>query len=173
MTPVGLPSVSSSTDPAHGTWAGARRSMRHANSPRPLRLILSPRRFRHTAVSPPPCTRRSRRTRSAGRNLFTPQWARFSHICEFRAVRAFRNHHVKDTAYPDAAPGSGPLATRLLHDLGPLVHQELGVIGIVALSPQVGDGVGRVRQREDPATAGHDYPYSVRGVNLVATRRHD
>jgi hypothetical protein len=56
MPPVGLPSVSPSSDPAHGTWVGARRSMRHANSPRPLRLVLSPRRFRHTAVSPPPCT---------------------------------------------------------------------------------------------------------------------
>src|ERR1700722_6967646 len=53
MPADGLPSVSSSSDPAQGTCAGARRSMRHANSPRLPRLILSPRRFRHTALSPP------------------------------------------------------------------------------------------------------------------------
>ena len=31
--------------------------MRHANSPRRPRRLFSSRRFRHTAVSPPPCTR--------------------------------------------------------------------------------------------------------------------
>ena len=31
--------------------------MRHANSPRHPRRLFSSRRFRHTAVSPPPCIR--------------------------------------------------------------------------------------------------------------------
>ncbi len=58
MAPLGLPSGSprSSCDPAQGTREEAARSMRHANSPRHLRPLFSSRRFRHTAVSPPPCT---------------------------------------------------------------------------------------------------------------------
>src|SRR5271156_5042493 len=147
MPPVGLPSLSSPSDPAHGTWARARRSMRHANSPRPLRLILSPRRFRHTAVSPPPCTSHAPAAhggRCPPGEIFSHRSGRDSLIFANFAWFERSHHHVKDTAYPDAAPGSGPLATCLLYDLGPLVHQELGVIGIVALGPQVGDGVGRV-----------------------------
>jgi hypothetical protein len=83
MAPLGLPWLdsSSSSDPAQGTREEAERSMRHANSPRrPRRLSLS-RRFRHTAFSPPPCTRAMHR---ANRN------ARFSHIHEFCVVGDFR-----------------------------------------------------------------------------------
>ena len=73
--------------------------MRHANSPRRPRLLFPSRRFRHTAFSPPPCTRAMHfclpgpypgpvpagGDRRANRN------ARFSHIREFRVVDAFRN----------------------------------------------------------------------------------
>src|SRR5580693_9612884 len=111
MPPVGLPSVSSSSDPAHGTWVGARRSTRHANSPRPLRLILSPRRFRHTrrltSAVHQPRIRRLRRDVRRVKSFHTAVGAIASYLRISRGSRV-SHHHVKDTAYPDAAAGSGP-----------------------------------------------------------------
>src|SRR5271169_2193828 len=111
MPPVGLPSASSSNDPAQGTWEGAWRSMRHANSPRQPRLILSPRRFRHTAVSPPPYTSHAHPPLTAGddrraKSLHTIVGAILSYLRISRGSSA-SHHRVRDTAYPDAAPASG------------------------------------------------------------------
>ena len=119
MAPLGLPwsYSSSSSDPAQGTREEARRSMRHANSPRRPRRLFSSRRFRHTAVSPPSCTRAMHSCRTgpvpwpapaSGDRRGIAMRAILSHS---RIARGWRlsHHRVKDTAYLAAERISGDL----------------------------------------------------------------
>src|ERR1700752_5226386 len=88
----------------------------------------------------------------------------FANFARFERFASSRERH----SLPGRGTWTRTLTTGLLHHLGPLVDEQLGVIGVVALRPQVGDGLGRVRQRKHPTAIRHDHPYPVRGVDLVA-----